>query len=69
MHVADEAATVFLSIYNPTATALREKLGYWPMPNFTFESSLTGLVVGIFLRAFRRSQAPRQRPISEQTRL
>lgn len=49
LHVADEAANGFLFIYNPTVTALREKLGFWPMPTFTFEGWLIGLTVGILL--------------------
>lgn len=51
LHVADEAANGFLFIYNPTVTALREKLGVWPMPTFTFEGWLIGLAVGILLLA------------------
>ena len=51
IHVADEALTGFLFIYNPTVTALRERLGYWPMPTFTFEEWLTGLAAGILLLA------------------
>lgn len=51
LHVADEAANGFLFIYNPTVTALREKLGFWPMPTFTFEEWLIGLAVGILLLA------------------
>ena len=51
LHVADEAANGFLYIYNPTVTALRERLGFWPMPTFTFEGWLTGLSVGILFLA------------------
>ncbi len=51
LHVTDEALTGFLSIYNPTVTALRERFGFWPMPNFTFEVWLAGLAVGIFILA------------------
>ena len=36
LHVADEALNGFLYIYNPTVLAMREKLGWWPMPTFTF---------------------------------
>lgn len=49
LHVADEALNGFLFIYNPTVTALRERLGWWPMPTFTFEGWLTALAVGILL--------------------
>lgn len=49
LHVADEAVNGFLFIYNPTVSALRERLGYWPMPTFTFEGWFTALAVGILL--------------------
>jgi len=45
LHVVDEASTGFLAVYNPTVDALRERLGYWPMPNFEFRGWLTGLIV------------------------
>jgi hypothetical protein len=48
-HVADEALTGFLSVYNPTVLALRQSLGWWPMPTFTYEGWLSGLVVGIVI--------------------
>jgi len=51
LHVADEALTGFLSVYNPTVTALRQCLGFWLMPTFTFEGWLTSLAVGIFILA------------------
>lgn len=49
LHVLDEALTGFLSVYNPTVVALRRRLGGWPMPTFTYETWLSGLVVGIAL--------------------
>lgn len=45
VHVTDEAVTGFLNVYNPTVMALRERLGWWPMPTFTFGWWLTGLVL------------------------
>src|SRR5947207_12200454 len=36
IHVIDEALTGFLAVYNPTVLALRDKLGFWPMPTFQF---------------------------------
>ena len=48
-HVADEALTGFLSVYNPTVLALRQSLGWWPMPTFTYEAWLSGLVAGIVI--------------------
>lgn len=49
LHVADEALTGFLSIYNPTVEALRERLGWFPMPTFTFTVWLTGLITVVVL--------------------
>lgn len=51
IHVADEAITGFLSVYNPTVLALRAKLGFWPMPTFTFPGWLTSLAGGILMLA------------------
>ena len=51
LHVADEALNGFLYIYNPTVIALREKLGWWPMPTFTFEIWVAALVTGIGILA------------------
>lgn len=45
LHVFDEATTGFLAIYNPTVIAMREKLGWWPMPTFTFGTWLTDLIL------------------------
>ena len=43
LHVADEALTDFLSVYNPIVRAARERLGWFPMPEFTFGTWLGGL--------------------------
>jgi hypothetical protein len=51
LHVADETLNGFLFIYNPTVTALRERLGFCPLPNFTLERWLAGLGLGIFVLA------------------
>lgn len=51
LHVADEALNGFLNIYNPTVLALRETLGWWPMPTFTFEIWLAALITGIGILA------------------
>ncbi len=48
-HVADEALTGFLNVYNPTVSALRQQLGWWPMPTFTYEAWLSGLIIGIVI--------------------
>jgi NO-binding membrane sensor protein with MHYT domain len=47
VHVADEALTGFLSVYNPTVLALRAKVGFFPMPTFDFRTWLTSLLIGI----------------------
>lgn len=46
-HVTDEALTGFLSIYNPTVIALRQRYEWFPMPPFAFGGWLTGLVIAI----------------------
>lgn len=48
-HVADEALTGFLSVYNPTVLAMRERYGWFPMPVFEFNEWLTGLVIGVMV--------------------
>ena len=49
LHIADEALTGFLAVYNPTVDALREQLGYWPMPNFEFREWLMGLIFAVIV--------------------
>jgi hypothetical protein len=34
-------------MYNPTVIALRERLGWWPMPTFEFGPWLGGLIIGV----------------------
>ena len=48
-HVLDEALNDFLSFYNPTVEAIRETLGWFPMPTFTFATWVAGLVVAVLL--------------------
>jgi len=48
-HVFDEAMTDFLSVYNPTVQAIRRKFQFFPMPVFTFEVWLTGLIAAIII--------------------
>jgi hypothetical protein len=45
VHVADEAMNDFLALYNPTALAIRERLGVAFPPNFSFTTWITGLTV------------------------
>jgi hypothetical protein len=49
VHVVDEAATDFLSVYNPTVQAIRKRFPFLPLPVFSFRVWLTGLCVAILL--------------------
>lgn len=68
VHVADEALTGFLSVYNPTVQSLRESLPWLPFPVFRFDVWLEGLIVGILLllslSAFMYRGAAWMRPIA-----
>jgi hypothetical protein len=61
-HVVDEALTGFLDVYNPIVRSLRERLGWFPMPTFTFGVWLAGLCALVLVLlalsplAFRRSR-------------
>ena len=43
-HVADEALTGFLAVYNPTVLAMRGQYPWFPMPTFGFREWLVGLI-------------------------
>jgi len=45
LHTFDEASTGFLAVYNPTVVALRQQLGWWPMPTFQLGEWLAGLIM------------------------
>jgi len=45
IHVADEALTDFLSVYNPAVRAIRARFPFLPLPTFTFRVWLGGLLV------------------------
>ena len=47
VHVADEALTDFLSIYNPAVFTMRERNPWLPLPTFTFENWLALLIFAI----------------------
>ena len=47
IHVADEALTDFLALYNPTVLAIRERYPSLPFPTFTFEAWLALLIFAI----------------------
>lgn len=44
IHVADEAVTDFLALYNPAVRAIRAQNPWFPMPTFTFENWLASLI-------------------------
>jgi len=46
-HVADEALTGFLDVYNPIVRTLRARFGWAPFPVFEFGTWLTGLCVAV----------------------
>lgn len=47
IHVADEALTDFLAVYNPRVLAIRDRLPWFPLPTFTFETWLPLLIFAI----------------------
>jgi hypothetical protein len=49
LHVVDEAAHDFLSVYNPNALAIRARYPFLPFPTFTYREFLAGLGIGIVL--------------------
>ncbi len=48
-HVADEALTGFLPIYNMTVLELRRRIAWFPMPAFGFGEWLGGLIAGVLV--------------------
>lgn len=64
-HVADEALTGFLGVYNPTVTAMRARLSWFPMPTFEYREWLIGLILanlvllGLTPFAFRNARGLR----------
>ena len=49
LHVVDEALTDFLSVYNPAVQSIREHFSWLPLPTFTFEIWLGGLIVAVIV--------------------
>jgi hypothetical protein len=49
LHVFDEAATDFLSVYNPAVREIRRRVPFLPLPTFTFGRWITGLCLGVAL--------------------
>ena len=44
LHVTDEALTGFLQFYNPLVLSIRARFGWFPMPTFSFNAWLGGLI-------------------------
>jgi len=44
LHVIDEALTGFLQFYNPLVLRIRSRLAWFPMPTFSFDAWLGGLI-------------------------
>jgi hypothetical protein len=51
VHVIDEALTGFLDFYNPLVLNIRSQIPWFPMPTFTFEVWLIGLVLLVVVLA------------------
>jgi len=52
LHVLDEATHDFLAVYNPSARAIRARLGGIPFPPvFTFRVWLSSLIAGVIVLA------------------
>lgn len=49
VHIVDEALTDFLSVYNPAVRAIHERIPWAPLPTFTFEVWLGGLIVAVIV--------------------
>jgi hypothetical protein len=52
IHITDEALTGFLSVYNPTVLAVRQHVSWFPMPVFSFNVWLAGLIVADLILFF-----------------
>jgi hypothetical protein len=67
-HVADEALTGFLGVYNPTVLAVRTRVSWFPMPTFEFRDWLTALIVAnivlLLLTPFAFQNARWLRPLA-----
>jgi hypothetical protein len=49
IHVADEALTDFLAVYNPTVLKIRARFPWIPLPTFSFRVWIGGLAAGVAL--------------------
>jgi hypothetical protein len=68
IHVTDEAATGFLSLYNPVVRDIRERVPWLPLPTFSFRAWLSGLAAAVLLLLFLARMAfansPYLRPLA-----
>jgi GNAT superfamily N-acetyltransferase len=68
LHVVDEAANDFLSFWNPLVRSLRREIPVLPLPTFSFELWLGGLIAAVLillaLTRFVRRGALWMRPVS-----
>lgn len=68
VHVTDETANGFLSIYNPTVMAIRQRVPWLPFPVFRFDVWLGGLTAAnillLSLSLFISRRAAWMRPIA-----
>lgn len=51
LHVVDEAMSGFLDFYNPLVTRLRSRVSWFPMPTFSFDVWLGGLIALVIVLA------------------
>jgi hypothetical protein len=49
VHVADEALTDFLSVYNPAVRKIRGHFPWLPLPTFSFRVWIAGLAAAVLL--------------------
>ncbi len=49
IHVLDEALTDFLPLYNEIVYRLRDQLGFFPAPTFTFPIWITGMSAALMV--------------------
>jgi hypothetical protein len=49
IHVADEALTGFLGVYNPAVLAIRRRFPWAPFPTFSFRTWIGGLAAAVAL--------------------
>ncbi|MGH9348502.1 MAG: HXXEE domain-containing protein [Vicinamibacterales bacterium] len=51
VHVLDEALTGFLDFFNPLVQSIRSRVPWFPMPTFTFDVWLAGLITLVVVLA------------------